>query len=181
MFQMQPCVGWKLRHSNTTTGKVVTCVYVGVCWGGCVWGDVIDPVIHLEIYYSKKLEEQTFDIRFFSLVRIQGIWVLLDETSTSHNIRFLTMQGHLFHLATPKISSFLTRLKNLTSKICSSNFSEQCILGKFEDSLSMKNYKCSYSTVYRSPRQLSLTDPTEWLTFAIFQNVPVFIQMIRTL
>ncbi len=70
----------------------------------------------------QKLEEQTFDKRFFSLVRILGIWVLLGETSTSHNTRFLTKQEHLFHMATPKISSILSRLKNLMSKVCSSNF-----------------------------------------------------------
>ncbi len=72
------------------------------------------------IYYSKKLEEQIFDSRFFNLVRILGIWVLPDETSRSHTW-FLTKQEHLFHLATPKISSILNRLKNRTSNVCSFN------------------------------------------------------------
>ena len=39
----------------------------------------------MQIHYSKTLEEQTFDIRFFSLVKILGIWMLPGETSTSHN------------------------------------------------------------------------------------------------
>ena len=36
----------------------------------------------LKIHYSKQLEEQTFDMRFFSLVRILGNYVLSGETST---------------------------------------------------------------------------------------------------
>ncbi len=32
-----------------------------------------------KLNYSKKLEDQTFDIRFFSVVRILGIWVLVGE------------------------------------------------------------------------------------------------------
>ena len=71
---------------------------------------------------KKKIEEQTFDIRCCSLLWILGISVLAGETSRSHNTRLLTKQEHLFHLATPKTSSILTRLKNFTSKICSSNF-----------------------------------------------------------
>ena len=95
------------------------------------------------IHYSKKLEEQTFDndIRFFSLVRILGICtqVLPVETSTSHNtrIRFLTKQENLFHMATPKICSILAGLKNCTSKVCSSNFLEQCIWGQHQRDLLM--------------------------------------------
>ncbi len=65
-------------------------------------------VNEIDIHYSKKLEEQTFVIRFFSLVLL-GILVFPGETSTSHNTRFLTKQEHLFRLATPKISSLLTR------------------------------------------------------------------------
>ncbi len=61
---------------------------------------MIPIVKRLKIHYSKKLEEQTFDIRFFSLVRIQGTWVLPGETSTSHITGFLTKQEHLFHLDT---------------------------------------------------------------------------------
>ena len=41
--------------------------------------------ICLHIHYSKEIESQTFNIRFFSLVRTLGIWVLPGETSTSHN------------------------------------------------------------------------------------------------
>ena len=40
-----------------------------------------------KLNYSKKLEEQTFDIRFFSVVRILGIYVFPGETSTSQNTR----------------------------------------------------------------------------------------------
>ena len=76
------------------------------------------------IHYAKKLKEQTFDIRFFSHVRILGTWMLTGETSTSHNTQFLTQQEHLLHLATPKVSGILTRLTNLMSKVCSSNFFE---------------------------------------------------------
>ena len=68
------------------------------------------------LHYSKKLVEQTFDIGFFSLVRILGILLFPGETSTSHNTQFLTKQEHLFHMATPKISSILTRLKILCRK-----------------------------------------------------------------
>ena len=94
-------------------------------WINMLWE--LNVVVCLNAHYIiiillKKLEEQTFDIRFFSPVRILGIWVLPGETSTSHNTRFLAKQEHLFHLATPKISSILNRLENLTSKICSSIF-----------------------------------------------------------
>ena len=69
----------------------------------------------IELFWNctllQKIEEQPFDIRFFG-----GVWVLPDKTSTSHNTRFLTKQEHLFNLATPKIPSILTRLKNLMSK-----------------------------------------------------------------
>ncbi len=51
------------------------------------------PALPVIIHYSRKLEEQTFDIRFFSLIRILGIWVLAGESLTNHNTWLLTKAG----------------------------------------------------------------------------------------
>ncbi len=40
---------------------------------------------------KNNLEKENLDIRFFSLVRILGTWVLACKTSTSHNTWFLTL------------------------------------------------------------------------------------------
>ncbi len=75
----------------------------------------------LEIHYSKKLEEQTFDIRFFSLVRILGIWVLPGETFKSQST-VLKLSVTSFLPGNTHIPSILTRIKKFMSKVCSSNF-----------------------------------------------------------
>ncbi len=71
----------------------------------------------------KKLEEQTFDIYKISQsgknIRYLGVatWNFKSQYMVLRNT-----QEHQFYLATPKISSILTRLKNCTSKVCSCNF-----------------------------------------------------------
>ena len=69
-----------------------------------------------KLHHSKKLEEQIFDIRFFSMIRILDIWVLSGEIGVPAWLRTMYCDLLKFHLARLKYLVFLPDWKILRQK-----------------------------------------------------------------